>query len=119
MSILVFSPVYLFLRGPLPYMYLGLYSFTYFQSISKNHILALWQYGLWSFQTGGTKFERFLPQNQCTQRKLFNFENWISGGLRSFQNFKVLKVNYFHLLSRKKYLKLKSRLKMLQGLFLV
>ena len=32
---------------------------------------------------GGTKLERFLPKNQHTQRKLFNFENWISGGLRS------------------------------------
>ena len=40
---------------------------------------ALWQYGLWSFQTGGTKLERFLPKNQHTQRKLLNFENWISG----------------------------------------
>ena len=37
------------------------------------------------FQTGGTKLERFLPKNQHTQRKLLNFENWISGGLRSFQ----------------------------------
>ena len=46
---------------------------------------SLWQYGLWSFQTGGTKLERFLPKNQNTQRKLLNFENWISGGLRSFQ----------------------------------
>ena len=45
----------------------------------------LWQYGLWSFQTGGTKLERFLPENQHTQRKLLNFENWISGGLRIFQ----------------------------------
>ena len=45
----------------------------------------LWQYGLWSFQTRGTKLERFLPKNQHTQRKLLNFENWISGGLRSFQ----------------------------------
>ena len=24
----------------------------------------LWQYGLWSFQTRGTKLERFLPKNQ-------------------------------------------------------
>ena len=24
----------------------------------------VWQYGLWSFQTGGTKLERFLPKNQ-------------------------------------------------------
>ena len=30
---------------------------------------SLWQYGLWSFQTGGTKLERFLPKNQHTQRK--------------------------------------------------
>ena len=46
---------------------------------------SIWQYGLWSFQTGGTKLERFMPKNQHTQRKLLIFENWISGGLRSFQ----------------------------------
>ena len=49
---------------------------------------------------GGTKLERLLPKNQHTQRKLLNFENWISGGHRSFQT-SVLKVNYFHLLSKK------------------
>ena len=38
----------------------------------------VWQYGLWSFQTGGTKLERFLPKNQHTQRKLLNFENWVN-----------------------------------------
>ena len=38
----------------------------------------LWQYGLWSFQTGGTKLERFLLKNQHTQRKLLNFENWVN-----------------------------------------
>ena len=38
-----------------------------------------WQYGLWSFQTGGTKLERFLPKDQYTQRKLLNFESWVSG----------------------------------------
>ena len=48
-------------------------------------IPTLWEYGLWSFQTGGTKLERFLPKNQHSQRKLLNFENWINGGLRSFQ----------------------------------
>ena len=37
------------------------------------------------FKRGGTKLERFLPKNQHPQRKLLNFENWISGGLRSFQ----------------------------------
>ena len=39
----------------------------------------IWQYGLWSFQAGGTKLERFLPKNQHTQRKLLNFENWVNG----------------------------------------
>ena len=53
--------------------------------VAKACVCALWQYGLWSFQTGGTKLERFLPKNQHTQRKLLNFENWISMGLRSFQ----------------------------------
>ena len=61
----------------------------------------LWQYGLWSFQTGDTKLERFLPKNQHTQRKLLNFENWISGGLRSFQKSEFLKINYFHPLNKK------------------
>ena len=46
------------------------------------------QYGLWSFQTGGTKLERFLPKNQHTQRKSLNFENWING--------EVSKVPKFH-----------------------
>ena len=31
------------------------------------------QYGLWSFQAGGTKLERFLHKNQHAQRKLLNF----------------------------------------------
>ena len=39
----------------------------------------LWQYGLWSFQTGDTKLERFFPKNQHTQRKLLYFENWVNG----------------------------------------
>ena len=56
----------------------------------------LWQYGLWSFQTGGRKLERFLPKNHHTQRKLSNFENWI---IRSFQK-PVLKVNHCHLLRK-------------------
>ena len=37
------------------------------------------------FSNGGTKLERVLPKNQHTQRKLLNYENWINGGLRSFQ----------------------------------
>ena len=53
--------------------------------LPASFIQTVWQYGLLSFQMGGTKLERFLPKNQHTQRKLFSFENWISGGLRSFQ----------------------------------
>ena len=34
---------------------------------------------------GGTKLERFLHTNLHNQRKLLNFENWINGGLKSFQ----------------------------------
>jgi hypothetical protein len=41
----------------------------------------LWQYRLWSFQTGDTKLERFYPKNQHTQRKWLNFEFWINGEL--------------------------------------
>ena len=42
-----------------------------------NYIL--WQYGLWSFQTGYMKLERFFHKNQHTQRKLLNFEFWVNG----------------------------------------
>ena len=45
---------------------------------SGDNIYILWQYGLWSFKTGGKKLERFLPKNQHTQRKLLNFENWFN-----------------------------------------
>ena len=31
------------------------------------------------FLTEGTKLERFLPKNKHTQRKLSDFENWVSG----------------------------------------
>ena len=50
-----------------------------------EYICTLWQYGLWTFQTGGTKLERFLYKNQHTWRKLLNFENWVNEGLRCFQ----------------------------------
>ena len=48
---------------------------------SPSATLLLWQYGLWSFQTGDTKLERVLPKNQHTKRKLLNFEFWINGEL--------------------------------------
>ena len=47
----------------------------------------LWQYRLWSFQTGGTKLERFLHKNQHTQRKLLKFEFWINGELSKIEHY--------------------------------
>ena len=38
------------------------------------------QYKLWSFQTGATKLDRFLPNNQHTLRNFENFENWTTWG---------------------------------------
>ena len=35
-------------------------------SMGKAAPGTLWQYGLWSFQAGGTKLERFLHKNQYT-----------------------------------------------------
>jgi hypothetical protein len=52
-----------------------LYALSFFDCQKKqilfiqSCLLTLWQYGLWSFQTGGTKSERFLPKNQHTQRQ--------------------------------------------------
>ena len=31
------------------------------------------------FSSEGEKVEIFLPKNQHTQKKLLNFENWVSG----------------------------------------
>ena len=48
-----------------------------FSPLERRLQCAVWQYGLWSFQMGYTKLERFLHKNQHTQRKLLNFEFWI------------------------------------------
>ena len=48
-------------------------------------VCGVWQYGLWSIQTGSTKLERFLPKNQDTQRKLLNFENWVNGDVSKIE----------------------------------
>ena len=37
------------------------------------------------FSNGGYNIRKVLPKNQYTPRKLLNFENWVTGGLRSFQ----------------------------------
>ena len=47
--------------------------------IVVSTLYTVWQYGLWSFQKGYTKLERFSHKNQHTQRKLLNFENWTNG----------------------------------------
>ena len=46
----------------------------------------LWQYGLWSFQPGGTKLKRFLPKNQHIQGKPLKFDFWINGKLSKSGN---------------------------------
>ena len=61
----------------------------------KNHMATLWQYGLWSFQTGYMKLERFLPKNQHTQRIFLNFKNWINGGPQKLAKIRVFKFDYF------------------------
>ena len=65
-------------------------------TILQVAILLLWQYGMWSFQAGGTQLEKVLPKNQHSQRKLLNFENWISGEPPKFSKIRVLKINYFY-----------------------
>ena len=53
----------------------------------------LWQYRLWSFQTGNMKLERFLPKNQHTQRIFLNFKNWTNGGPQKLAKIRVFKVD--------------------------
>ena len=36
----------------------------------------LWQYGLWSFQTGGTKLERFLPNPLLISTDFLKYPFW-------------------------------------------
>ena len=55
----------------------------------------VWQYGLWSFQTQYIKLERFLHNNQHTQRKFLNYENWTNREPQLLAKIKVFKVDYF------------------------
>ena len=57
--------------------------------------IRLWQYGLWSFQTGYIKLEIFLPKYQHGQWKFLNFENWTNGESQYLANIRVFKVDYF------------------------
>ena len=58
----------------------GIFSFYFLLSANRtpNFVCTSWQYGFWSFQKWGIELERFLPKNQHTQRKLWNYENWCS-----------------------------------------
>ena len=64
---------------------------TQLDLLGQTSSWGLWQYRLWSFKSRDTKLERLLPKNQHTQRKLLNFENWLTGSLNSLQNSKFLK----------------------------
>ena len=61
----------------------------------------LWQYELWSFETGYMKLERFLPKNQHTQRKFLNFENWTNGEPQQLEKIRAVKVDYFNFSCKK------------------
>ena len=51
-----------------------LWKFVVSSSIQQKMLYyVLWQYELWSFQTGGTKLERFLPKNQYTKKEIIEF----------------------------------------------
>ena len=67
-----------------PYIY-GFHAENIFWKQLGTYI-HLWQYGLWSFQTGGTKLERFLPKNQHTHYKLLNFEDWVNGEVSKIEH---------------------------------
>ena len=54
----------------------------------------IWQYGLWSFQAGDTKLERFLHKNQHAQKKLLIFDNWTNGSLQKSE-FVKLSISFF------------------------
>ena len=49
---------------------------------------------------GVTKFERFLPKNQQTKRKLLNFENWTNGKVSKIEHHFSNKVIWKLMLSK-------------------
>ena len=73
-------------------MYLSMFEEEYYDFFSYGE---LWQYEVWSFQTGYTKLERFLHKNQHAQRKWLNFENWTNEEPQYLAKIRVFKVDYF------------------------
>ena len=61
----------------------------------------IWQYGLWSFQMGDTKLERFLPKNQHTQGNYWISRIELMGASEVFKNqsFKSQLISSSHLSS--------------------
>ena len=75
----------------------------YVIQFSATRRCTLCQDGKWSFQTGDTKLERFLPKIQRTQQKLLNFEFWINDELTKVpkfdvQNFSMSKIIWIFLI---------------------
>ena len=56
-----------------------------YYEFKKNHTVYYANTGCGVFKRGVQNWKDFFPKNQHTQRKSLNFENWINGGLRSFQ----------------------------------
>ena len=55
----------------------------------------LWQYGLWSFQTGRIELEIFLPKNQQCSKDFLILIIGLTGSLSSFQKSVFLKLIIF------------------------
>ena len=63
-----------------------------FQNKFARAVCTVLQYGLWSFQTGYIKLERFLHKNQHTQRNFLNFENWTNVHVNNYEFI----INFLH-----------------------
>ena len=69
--------------------------------VQTQGIIVYGNMGCWGFNRGDTKLERFLPNNQHTQRKLLNFENWCSGGVSKIDFQSLCKFFFFIFFSLK------------------
>ena len=58
---------------------------------------------------GGKKLGRFLLKNQHTQRKILNFETWISSSLQKSEFLKLI-ILIFHVKKLRKKIKFESKI---------
>ena len=57
------------------------------ETYNNTHMLCvLWHYDLWSFQTGGTKLERFLPKNNIHKGNYLILRIGLMGASEVFKN---------------------------------